>query len=79
MMYPLIIVQFFLDRYTTADPVWSFWLESKMLWQITFFLLLQQQFSTILLKGAKSRPTILLESRNKNFTARQLTRFVLLH
>jgi len=26
------IAQFFLDRYTTTDPVWSFRLESKMLW-----------------------------------------------
>jgi len=31
------------------------------------FLLLQQWFSTILLKGAKSRSTILLESRTKKF------------
>ena len=31
-----------LDRYNTSNPVWSFWLESKMLWQLTFFLLLQQ-------------------------------------
>jgi len=28
-----------------------------MLWLLTFFLLLQQWFSTISLKGAKSRPT----------------------
>jgi len=33
----------------------------------------------LLYKGAKSRPTILLESRTKNFTRSQLTRFVLLH
>jgi len=31
----------------------------------TFFLLLQQWFSTISLKEAKYRPTILLESRTK--------------
>ena len=24
-----VIAQFFLDRYITTDPVWSFWLESK--------------------------------------------------
>jgi len=29
-----------------------------MLWQLTFFLLLQQWFSTILLKRAKSRPRV---------------------
>jgi len=28
-----------------------------MLWYLTFFLLLQQWFSTILLKEAKSKPT----------------------
>jgi len=30
-MYLLIVAQFFLDRYTTTDPVWSFWL-SKVRW-----------------------------------------------
>jgi len=34
---------------------------------LTFFLLLQQWFSTISLKGAKSRLTILLESHTKSF------------
>jgi len=38
-----------------------------MLRQLTLFLLLQQWFSTISLKGDKSRPTILLESRTKRF------------
>jgi len=28
-----------------------------MLWQLTFFLLLQQWFSNISLNGAKSKPT----------------------
>jgi len=32
-----------------------------------FILLLYQWFSTILLKGSKSRPTILLESCTKKF------------
>jgi len=41
--------------------------------------LLQKWFSTTLLKGAKSRPKILLESCTKYFNASQLTRFVLLH
>jgi len=50
-----------------------------MLWQLTFFLLVQQWFSPISLKRAKYRPAILLEIRTKNFTASQLTRFVLLH
>jgi len=36
-----------------------------MLGQLTFFLLLQQRFSTIALNAAKSRSTILLESRTK--------------
>jgi len=45
---------------------------------VTFFLLLQQWFSTTALKGAKSRHTILFESRIKKFYASQLTRFVLL-
>jgi len=40
---------------------------------ITFFLLLQQWFSTVSLKGAKSILAILLESRTKNFTTSQLT------
>jgi len=31
-MYLLIIAQFFLERYAATDPVWSFWLESKILW-----------------------------------------------
>jgi len=34
---------------------------------MTFFFLLLQQFSIILLKGAKSRPRILLESLTKMF------------
>jgi len=34
---------------------------------VTFFLLLQQWFTTISLKGAKSRPTILLEGRTNKF------------
>jgi len=46
---------------------------------VTFFLLLQQWFSTISLKGVKFRPTILLESRTESFTTSQLTCFVLLH
>jgi len=29
IIYLLITAQLFLDRYTT-DPVWSFWLESKV-------------------------------------------------
>jgi len=40
IIYLVIIALFVVDHYTTADPVWSFWLESKMLWQLTFFLLL---------------------------------------
>jgi len=40
-----------------------------------FFLLLQQWFSIISLKEAKSRPTILLENRTKKFTTSQLTYF----
>jgi len=32
IVYLLIKAQFILDRYTTTDPVWSFCLESKMLW-----------------------------------------------
>jgi len=44
-----------------------------------FFLLLQLRFLTILLKGTKFKPTILLESRTKIFTTSQLTRFVSLH
>jgi len=44
-----------------------------------FFLLLQSWFLTISLQGAKSRPTILSESRTKNFSRSQLTRFVFLH
>jgi len=32
LLYLLIIAQFFLDLYTTTGLVWSFWLESKMLW-----------------------------------------------
>jgi len=50
-----------------------------MLGQLTFFLLLQQRFSTISLNAAESRATILLESATKNFNTNQLTRFVLLH
>jgi len=65
IMYLLIIAQFFLDCYTTTDPAWSFWLESKMLWWLRVFLLLQQWFTTISLKGAKSRSAILLENRTK--------------
>jgi len=38
---------------------------------------LHQWFSTFSLKGAKSRPTILLESLTKIFNTIQLTRFVL--
>jgi len=30
-------------------------------------------------EGAKSRPTIFLDNRTKNFTTSQLTRFVSLH
>ena len=37
IMYPLNIAQLLSDRYTTTDPVWSLWLESKMLWQLRFF------------------------------------------
>jgi len=29
---------------TTLLPVWSFWLESKLLWQLMLFLFLQQCF-----------------------------------
>ena len=64
-VYLLIIAQFCFNRYTTTDPVWSFWLESKMLWQLTFFLLLQQWFSTISLKGAKYRLQIFREPHKK--------------
>jgi len=46
---------------------------------LTFFLLLQEWFSIISLKEAKSRPTISLENRTKKITTSQLTRFVLLH
>jgi len=38
-----------------------------MLWKLPFFLLLQQWFSTISLKGAKSRPTILSKKLKKNY------------
>jgi len=31
IIYLLIIAQFFLDRYTITDAVWSFWQEVKML------------------------------------------------
>jgi len=44
-----------------------------------FFLYLQQCFSTISLKGAKSRPAILLESRTKKLPPSHLTRFVLFY
>ena len=47
IIYLYITVQFFSDRYSTTEPVWSFWLESKILWNLKFFLLLQQWFSTI--------------------------------
>jgi len=50
-----------------------------MLWQLTFFLLLQMLFSHIFLKVANSKTTILLESCTKNFTTSKLTHFVLLH
>jgi len=62
-IYPRNIAQFLSDRYSTTNPIWSLLLESTMLWQLTFFLLLQQWFSTISLQRAKSRPTILLENR----------------
>ena len=50
-------------------------IESKMLWQLTFFVLLQQCFSTISLKAAKSRPTILLENRTKIFYRKSIEKF----
>jgi len=69
-----------LDHHTTTGPVGSLRLESRKLWKLTFFILLQQWFSTtISLRGAKSRPTILLESRTKNVTTSKLTRSALLH
>jgi len=42
---------------------------------VNVFLLLQQWFSTISLKGAKSRPTILLESRTKIFYSKSIDTF----
>jgi len=47
-----------------------------------FLLLLLLSIAVVLnhyAEGAKFRPTILLESRTKNFTTTQLTRCVLLH
>ena len=32
IIYLLIIAQFFLDRYTITNALWSFWQENKMLW-----------------------------------------------
>jgi len=40
-----------------------------------FFLLLQQWLSTILLKEAKSRPTILLDNCTKKFCHRWIDKF----
>ena len=32
IVYLLVIAQFFLDRKTATDPIWSFWPVSEMLW-----------------------------------------------
>jgi len=67
----LIIAQFFLDRHTTRDPVWSFWLESKI--HVSSTLVIFDHFA----EGAKSRPTILLESRTKKIYHNSVDTFVL--
>jgi len=45
------------------------------MWQLTFFLLLQQWFSTISLNRVKSRPTILLERHTKKFYHKSIDTF----